>query len=277
MVKIGSDRALGWAMLLVVVLATVLLQCVVGSIPADLFAMPLNLLILVLWLCGVLWLARHRHTSKIASMLHSMQATWLSLALLVLLGITFGVQYKPATTSFLAIVSLLFVMTHLALVTIRGARDVAGRWRWSFLLNHCGVLLALVAGFWGSADRQEWRVVVSRPPVECVVYNTAGNISHLGYPMWLRGLRTEHFANGTLAFSEAELTIDGCDVALRVNDPYNRTWCETIYLTGYDTATTSEARYVTVEVVRDGWRWLKFAGVVMLLLGAFMMFTGRKS
>lgn len=271
------DTTIRWAILFAVMLTVGLLQGVVGSIPTELFAMPLNLLILVLWLCGVWWLTTHRHTSKIATMLHSMRATQISLVVLILLGIAFGVQSKPATTSWPAVVSLLFVMTHLALITIRGARDAAGRWRWSFLLNHCGLLLALVAGFWGSADRREWKVIVSRPPVECVAYTSAGSASHIDYTMWLKALRTEHFDNGTLAHSEAELTIDGRDVALRVNDPYNRTWCETIYLTGYDTTSNSEARYVTVEVVRDAWRWLKFAGIAMLLLGAFMMFTERKS
>ncbi len=258
-----------------VVAVVVVLQLTVGHLSAELFALPLNLLVMALWLVGVWWLARHRHTSNVASMLHSMEATWFSLALLVVLGIAFGVQYKPATTSFLALASLLFVMTHLTLITLRGARNGVGQWRWSFLLNHCGLLLALVAGFWGSADRREWRVVVAREPVEQMVYTSSGSPSHIEYPMWLRGLRTEHFDNGTLAFSEALVDVDGCEVSLQVNRPYNRTWYETIYLTGYDTATASEARYVTLEVVRDWWRWPKFAGIVMLILGALMMFTGR--
>ena len=261
----------------VVALLAVLAEWSIGSLPLELFRAPLNILLLALWVIATLWLYRHRATSAIARSLLSTRATWLSLALLVILGILFGLATTPATTSWPAAAAILFILTHLLLVTLRGARRSDGGWRVSFMLNHLGLLLALGSGFWGAADRVELRAIVGHDAAATEVYSESGGRTLLDYELSLQEFRIDYFVGGTPAAFEADVVIDGEATTLRVNHPYNRTLSETIYLLGYDVEQPEAARYCILEVVREPWRWLTFSGIVMLIAGAvFMFIQGRR-
>jgi uncharacterized membrane protein HdeD (DUF308 family) len=41
----------------------------------------------------------------------------------------------------------------------------------------------------------------------------------------------------------------------------------------YDVESPDVARYCVVEVVREPWRWLSVVGIVMLIVGAVLMFA----
>jgi hypothetical protein len=73
------------------------------------------------------------------------------------------------------------------------------------------------------------------------------------------------------------VTVDSKNVTLRVNHPYNRTLSETIYLISYDGERPTDARYCILEVVREPWRWVTVAGIVMLIAGAILMFIQGKN
>jgi hypothetical protein len=81
----------------------------------------------------------------------------------------------------------------------------------------------------------------------------------------------DYYDNGTPASYNAKMDIGGEEIALQVNKPYNRNWYETIYLVSHGN-TPDTGVYCIVEIVREPWRWLSATGIVMLMLGAVMLF-----
>lgn len=259
-----------------IAIASFVVQHFVGNIPAELFSFPLNALIIALWLAALVWLYRTRQTSRVTQSLLSMRAMILALLLMVVLGILFGLQRAPQTSAWPTAAAILFILSHLSLITLRGLRDGRGKLRIRFILNHLGLILALGAGFWGAADREELRVVVERDMPTNIAYTKAGGRTILDYEIAMNDFAIEYFDTGTPSSFEATVSVDNKDVTLRVNHPYNRTWAETIYLISYDTEQPDKARYCIVEVVREPWRWLTVAGILMLMMGAILMFIQGK-
>ena len=64
---------------------------------------------------------------------------------------------------------------------------------------------------------------------------------------------------------------------IEVNDPYTYTLGEDVYLVGYDAAAGSESAYCILEIVREPWKYVTVAGIVLLLAGAVLLFIGGPS
>lgn len=254
----------------VVIALTVVAQLLFGTFPLELFAFPLNIFVMLLWLVLLGDLYRRRSSSAIAQYMLSMRATWLSLLLMAGVGILLGLQSKPASTSWFVVVSLLFTLSHLWLVILRGWRNKQGI-RFRFILTHLGLWLALSAGFWGAPDRVEWRMAVDEAEAMDRGFNQAWQPVVLDYTMQLLDFEVDYYDNGTPASYNAKMDIDGEEIALQVNKPYNRNWYETIYLVSHGN-TPDTGVYCIVEIVREPWRWLSATGIVMLMLGAVMLF-----
>lgn len=247
------------------------LQALVGDFPVELFRFPLNLLLCVLWGVLVGECYRRRANSMVARLLLSARATRLSFLLLALLGIALGLQSHPASTSWPAVGALLLVQTILGMVILRGWRNEYGI-RWSFLLTHLGLWLALVGGFWGAPDCLRLRLAVEREQATREAYRLDGSLTTLDYALRLKEFHLETYSNGAPSSYEALVEIDSCEVSLRVNHPYQRTPAETIYLISYDSQ-SSPIRYCILEVMREPWRWVTFFGIWMMILGALVLFV----
>ena len=250
-----------------VALLSLVLEAVIGSFPYQIFAFPLNILTLLLWLVVVIRAYRNRKESRFAQFMLSRTATWLSLTVMALIGIALGLQRNPSTTSWLVVVGILFTLTHLLLITMRGWRTAQGI-RWRFTLLHAGLIIALGAGFWGAPDRVQLRTMLPTESTITHAYHLDGTMTNLGYALQLRDLDAEYNENGIPTHFEAALSIDNKDVTLRVNHPYNRTFSEKIYLVSIG----NDASYCVVEIVREPWQWASLAGIILLLAGAVMLF-----
>ncbi len=259
---------------LVVVVASVaiatLLQLIVGDVPVELFRFPLNVIIAAGWLYMIIELYRARQRNAVARYLLSPVASLLSVSIVVLVCVIMGLQRRPAVMSFPFAVATFFVLTQLAMVVLRGWRNAQGI-RWRFIFNHVGLWLVLFAGFWGAPDSDIMRtVVVADYPTDEAFYED-GRKTILGYEMQLNDFRVEYFDKGTPSLYEADVLIGGDKVTLSVNHPYARTWNEDIYLTGYEPHGSSVS--CVVQVVRHPWKWPMATGIVMLIVGAVMMFV----
>ena len=241
-----------------------ILEATVGSFPYQIFASPLNILSLVLWLVLIVRAYRNRANSRFARLMLSRGATWLSLAVMALIGIVLGLQRVPASTSWLVVVGLLFVFTHLAFVILRGWRDRNGI-RLRFILTHIGLWLALGAGFWGAPDREQMRLAVDSNATN-QAYTMAGAVRILPYELRLESLTIEP------TNYEARVAINDEIVSLRVNHPYNYTLSQKIYLASVSDANAG-AEYAIIEIVDEPWQWLSMAGIVMLILGGVLLFV----
>ena len=229
---------------------------------------------MLLWLAVTIELYRKREKWAASRFMLSGSATTLSFVAMVGLGIVFGIQLRPATTSFTAIIATLFLLTHLLLVTLRGWRDVRGI-RWRFVVNHLGLLIAIGAAFWGAPDREELRAVVEYDKVTTEAYDSKGAMRVLDKEMQLEDFEVEYYDNGTPERYEARVRIGEEQATIRVNRPYNISLSESAYLVSYDTQSPDECRYCIVEVVREPWRYAIASGIVLMLVGAVMMFLGR--
>ena len=252
-----------------VVALSFLAEVCLGSFPVGIFRFPLNVLVLALWAMLMTMLYRGRAHNACARFMLSREATWLSLAMVVAIGITLGLERKPSSTAWPTVCSLLFVQSHLLLVVLRGWRNKKGI-RWRFCLTHIGLLLALGAGFWGAPDREQLRTPVHRFP-SGEAYTMEGEERRLPYTLELKDFRIEHSENGTPTHYEAQLMVDDAMVTLRVNHPYARTISEKIYLVSFSTSPSGE-RYAIVEIVSEPWQWLSATGILMLIAGAMLLF-----
>jgi hypothetical protein len=251
----------------VVATTALLLQLFTGSFPLDIFAFPLNVITLALWAVAVYLLYKNRETSTLAQSLLSIRATWLALGTMVTIGLYLGLQSNPNSTSWLVVVGILFTLTHLLLITMRGWRTPKGI-RWRFTLLHAGLIIALGAGFWGAPDRVQLRTILSADKPETLAYHLDGTMTNLGYAMQLRELDAEYNESGMPTHFEAIISVDNKEVTLTVNHPYDRTFGEKIYLVSID----PQGIFCVVEIVREPWQWASLAGIVLLLAGAVMLF-----
>lgn len=251
-----------------VALLSLVLEAVIGSFPYQIFAFPLNILTLLLWLVVVIRAYRNRKESRFAQFMLSCTATWLSLTVMALIGIALGLQRNPSTTSWLVVVGILFVLTHLAFVILRGWRNNLGI-RLRFILTHVGLWLALGAGFWGAPDREQLRVAVDATATDHA-YTMEGAVRKLSYELCLQELTIEHNDMGVATNYEARVAIDDELVLLRVNHPHNTSFAQKVYLASV--SDPSQGEYAVLEIVNEPWQWLSAAGIVMLILGGVLLF-----
>ncbi|MBO7313297.1 MAG: cytochrome c biogenesis protein ResB, partial [Alistipes sp.] len=211
---------------------------------------------------------RNAQKSRFAKFMLSRGATWLALSLMAVVGIVLGLQRVPATTSWCVVVAILFVLTHLSFVILRGWR-VNGKIRLRFVLTHVGLWLALGAGFWGAPDREQLRLAVDYTPTN-EAYTMQGALTLLPYEIGLEELTVERNEQGVATNYEARVKIADESVSLRVNHPYNRTLSQKIYLASVKDA--AEGDIAILEIVNEPWQWFSMAGIVMLILGGLLLF-----
>ena len=252
-----------------VVLLSFMIELCFGSFPVGLFRFPLNILVLALWVVLLTMLYRNRTTNACSRFMLSSTSTWVSLAMIVAVGIVLGLERAPSTTAWPTIVSLLFVQSHLLFVILRGWRNRKGI-RWRFCLIHIGLLFALGAGFWGATDREQLRTAVHHFPSN-EAYTMEGVHQFLPYTIELKDFSIQQSASGAPTHYEAQIMVDDRVVTLQVNHPYARTLSEKIYLVSFASSPYGE-RYAIIEIVNEPWQWLSATGIIMLVAGAVLLF-----
>ncbi|MBQ3248111.1 MAG: cytochrome c biogenesis protein ResB [Alistipes sp.] len=255
----------------VVAVAMVIMQFVVGDFPVEIFRFPVNILALVLWLTLLGVLYKQRTTSPLMRFMLSSRSLWLTFTLIAGVGIWLGLERKPSSDAWVVVASMLYILSHLIIITLRGWRNARGI-RWRFTLLHLGLIFALGAGFWGAPDREQLRIAIDSKPND-QAYTMAGEPCILDYTLTLEDYDIRHDAKGMPEHYEAQIGIDNEHHTIRVNHPYARSWQEKIYLISFGRSTTGET-YCILEIVREPWQWLSMAGILMLIAGAVMMFLG---
>lgn len=232
------------------------------------FAFPLNLLLALLWMIGWVWVRRRHPDCQLLRFMMSPAATISSILLLLAACLWIGFTgNREFVYSVPFVIILLYLQTILFLVILRGWRTSSGKIRWRFLLVHVGLLLALGAGFWGSADSSEVRMRIYEGETSHEAYRMDGNSSSLAYELTVLDLMTEMSEDGIPSTFEARIAVDGGDpVCISVNHPYSVRFGENIYL-----ASISDNCCI-LQIVREPWRHFALAGIIMLLVGAFMLF-----
>jgi hypothetical protein len=264
--------------ILIIYLAVALaLQFLMGNIPFSFLAFPLNMILALIWAGGMIALWRTERKSLFVDFMLSKGATVSSIVLFLgfstVIGIT-GERSLVSTWVFAAV--MLYFQTVLLFVLLRGWRAQTstgarlGSVRWRFLLNHLGLLLAVSSAFWGAPDTEVLRIRAVRDLPVREAYSMDGRSAWLPFEITLDEFKVETYENGVPSMYEAKVKAAGKDVILKVNSPYNVSFGKDLYLVGFDGMDSTGS--CILQIVYEPWRYAALAGVIMMLMGAFLLF-----
>ena len=131
--------------------------------------------------------------------------------------------------------------------------------------------MGVIAGFVGSASEQTLRLPVFRDKPNNEAFTSQGRTVFLDKPFQLKEFAVEHYANGTPRHFFADIIVDEQVIRLEVNHPYSAGWGEDYYLTSYDMR-SPEPAYCVVQIVREPLKYVMLAGIIMMLVGGFLLF-----
>lgn len=266
--------------ILIIFLAVALaLQILTGNIPFSFLAFPLNLILALIWALVMVSVWKTRKKSLFVGFMLSRGATVSAILLFLAFSLVVGISgERELVSSWVFAAVMLYLQTVLLFVILRGWRAQTatgarlGAVRWRFLLNHVGILLAVSSAFWGAPDTEVLRVrAIQDVPVRQAV-SMDGIPESLPFEIRLTEFKTETWSNGIPSMFEAKMLVNGENVVLKVNEPYNVSFGKDLYLVGFDSM--YDSGNCILQVVYEPWRYGALAGVVMMLAGAFLLFVG---
>lgn len=265
-------------------------QLFIGNFPVSFFAFPLNIILTAIWLLLLWILYKDYKNIPLTRFLSSSKASALSICLFIggcLIiglfpqlsdreaemreGIAASLGFYNFMTSWIFIAVLILLLSNLALITIH-AYQYRKKTRWRFILNHTGLWLALFAGFLGSSDTYILRVPIYKGQPTHEAFDMNGASYYLGYEMELDSFAIEYYPNGRPSRFAAKIRIGTENALLEVNHPYAYRPGEDVYLTGYDVTKGNESNYCILQVVKQPWKYVVVAGIIMMLAGAILLF-----
>lgn len=229
------------------------------GVSIDIFAFPLNVILLLIWTGAVITSWRNARESAFVRFMLRPAATITAIAFTLIFSHVLGLTgFRSLVTSCAFISVLLYFQTVLAYVILRGWRR-GGKVRWRFILLHFGLLLAVASSFWSAPDNMTYRTKAVKDTPVSEVYTADGRREWLEYEIELKGLDSER----------ADVIVDGHRVNLEVNHPYSVSLAETVYLTGIDKKYGDSC---VLQIVYEPCRYVTLAGIVMMLIGAMLLF-----
>ena len=229
------------------------------GVSIDIFAFPLNVILLLIWIGAVITSWRNARQSAFVRFMLRPAATITAIAITLIFSLIIGITgYTSLVTSCAFIFVLLYFQTVLAYVILRGWRR-NGNVRWRFIFLHFGLLLAVASSFWSAPDNMTYRTKAVKDMPVSEVYTADGRREWLEYEIELKGLDSER----------ADVVVDGHRVNLEVNHPYSVSLAETVYLTGIDKKYGDSC---VLQIVYEPCRYVTLTGIVMMLIGAMLLF-----
>ena len=265
---------------LTIFITGLLIQAFAGYFPAEAFAFPINAAVLFAALAGLWVLWREKPGGAVCRWLASGNASIALIAAFLICCLILGMKMQHADavsfpgfgnvrrTWWFILISIALMSNLFVVILSRRKKGIR------FILNHIGVLVALIGCFFGAPDHTVSRAIVSGEAVHEAVGEN-GEIVPLPAAMKLDGFNVELDQRGNVRNYMALIDVDGKKVELRVNHPYRISISEDVYLTSYD-RDNPEPQYCIVEVVRQPWKYLIWAGIVMMMAGGILMFARGK-
>ena len=265
---------------LTIFITGLLIQAFAGYFPAEAFAFPINAAVLFAALAGLWVLWREKPGGAVCRWLASGNASIALIAAFLICCLILGMKMQHADavsfpgfgnvrrTWWFILISIALMANLFVVILSRRKKGIR------FILNHIGVLVALIGCFFGAPDHTVSRAIVSGEAVHEAVGEN-GEIVPLPAAMKLDGFNVELDQRGNVRNYRALIDVDEKKVELRVNHPYRISMSEDVYLTSYD-RDNPEPQYCIVEVVRQPWKYLIWAGIVMMMAGGILMFARGK-
>ena len=275
------------------IFAGLMLELSVGPVRWDAFAWPANGIVLAGFLALIALISILRKKVYAFQFIGTYQAAIPAMVYAVVLTIIMGVtrqqvngtwlnnmlSFWPFVLIYTYITVILGVVTLKRLCMLRwllNIRDIA------FLLNHLGLFIALTTATLGNADIQRVKMICGVGEPEWRVFDKEGAIKEMPIAIELKKFIMESYEDGKPKRYASEVQIltqsgKNIETTIDVNKPYEVDGWK-IYQYGYDTQMGAQSRISILELVRDPWLPLVYAGIYMMLAGAVCMFVigGRK-
>ena len=271
--------------------AGLLLQLAMGPINWEFFAWPVNLMVLILLLAAVgIMYALRRNVYAFEWMMHAGAAVpclVYAAALTILMGLLPQVREggMPWLSQMLRFWPFVLIWTWMMIVSALAALNHLCRWKWKeipFILNHLGVVVAIVAATLGNADIQSLQMTVFTDEPEWRAVDDDGTLYEPGLAIELHRFTMEEYVDGTPKRFASDITVyteDGKAVqgTVEVNKPLKVNGWK-IYQYGYDVRMGPESTYSVFQLVRDPWIFWVYLGIFMMIAGALclMLFMAPK-
>ena len=272
-------------------LVGLLLQVALGPIDWSLPAWPVNLILLILLLGGIgVMYALRRKVYAFEWMMHSGAAVpclVYAAALTILMGLLTQVRMGgvPWLSQMLSFWPFVLIWIWMMVISALAALNHLLRWKVReipFILNHLGVVVAIVAATLGSADMQTLQLTAFTGEAEWRAVDETGRMVEPGIAIELRQFTMEEYPDHSPKRFASDVTVytkDGKNVSgtVEVNKPLKVNGWK-IYQYGYDVMRGSESAYSVFQLVRDPWILWVYIGIFMMLAGAvcLMFFMAPK-
>ncbi|WP_195473070.1 cytochrome c biogenesis protein ResB [Bacteroides xylanisolvens] len=272
------------------ILLAIAMQLFTGNFPVSFLSFPLNIIFAGIWLVMLWILHKEYKKSFFTRLLCSPQTSVLSIGLFISGCLVIGLLPQLSDisaknregilaqlgcynfmTSWIFIAILFLLLSNLGMITIHAFQH-RKRARWRFILNHAGLWLALFAGFLGSSDTQTLRIPIYRSEPAHEAFDMNGTSHYLDYEIELNSFTVEYYPNRRPSRFAANVRLGNKKAVLEVNHPYAYRLGEDVYLTGYDVMKGSESEYCILQVVKQPWKYVIVAGILMMLAGAVLLF-----
>ena len=269
-----------------------LLQATIGPIDWDLFAAPVNyvMLVLLLTLIAAMYLLR-RKVYAFEWMMHfgaAIPCLCYAVGLTILMGLTPQVRQGgiPWLSQMLRFWPFVLIWTWMMVISGLATLNHLLRWKWReipFIVNHLGVFLAVVCATLGSADMKKVEMTVPLENPEWRAVQEDGAMFEPGLAIELHRFIMDVYEDGSPKRFASDISVyteDGKDISgtVDVNKPLKVNGWK-IYQYGYDVQRGPDSEYSVFMLVRDPWLPAVYLGIFLMLAGAvcLMFFMAPKT
>lgn len=280
----------------------IVLQLVVGSVDWSVYAWPVNVYVLGVFVALIVVAHALRDRFRALRFLSSLQAAVPALVCAVALTIVMGLVRQDGAGGWLSdmlsfwpfVIIYVYIAFILGLVTLkrsslmlRQRRDASAARqrrprRWlddaAFLLNHLGLFLALVCATLGNADVQRLKMVTATRTLQWRAIDEQMRVVETPIAIELKRFILETYDDGSprrFASDIEVVTRTGKDflATVDVNHPVKVDGWK-IYQYDYDAEQGADSQTSVLELVRDPWLPAVYASIFMMLAGALLTFLG---
>jgi hypothetical protein len=273
------------------ILTGVLLQAVLGPVNWSLLARPANIVVLLAFVAVVVAMyALRRRVYAFEWMMHSGAAVP-CLIYAAVLTIVMGLLPQlrsggvPWLSQMLTFWPFVLIWTWMLLISALAALNHLLRFKVReipFILNHLGVVVAIVAATLGNADSRTLQMAVFTGSTEWRAMGDDDVLYEPGLAIELHKFTMEEypdhtpkrFASDISVYTEDGQTVQG---VVEVNKPLKVNGWK-IYQYGYDSSRGAESEYSIFQLVHDPWIFWVYLGIFMMIAGALclMLFMAPK-
>ncbi len=267
-----------------------LLQAISGPVDWSLIASPVNLILLAALLTLEVVAFALRDKSGFFGWLGSSEAAVPALSCTLFLTIVMGLTAQIPEKGWLGnmVTFWPFVLCYIWMTVIAGLMAIGGirriRRSWKaipYVLLHLGLFVTLVCATLGSADKRDLEMKINEGETVSTASAEDGTSYETGLSVRLEDFTMETYPNGMPKRFASDVVVrgkSGKDIAavIEVNKPLKVDGWK-MYQYDYDSEAGTESRFSVLELVKDPWLPLVYAGIFMMLAGALLMLvTGFK-